>query len=271
MLDVISDPQCCGQPVVEQIHRLRTSLAKARELNGNLCKDSCVTNTPSAAKTRQYALLASHEIRSSLHVISNLVDEVATDFGDLLPAEARDVLKRAGERCRQATNVVEDILADPVQVGHQRWINSLELFNNIRTRLPTYTRGKQVELTLPKSSIKVWGDPIALREVFANLVSNAVHHLGKAAGSVTIEQRSDGDTCTFKVIDDGPGISPELLQNVFSPFARSTTSQHIGTGVGLYLVKRIVEEHGGNVRVDSDESGGTRIVVTLPKDEDSTT
>ena len=270
MLDVISDPQCCGQPVVERTQRRQTSLATGRKLNGNLCKDSCVTNTPSAARARQYALLASHEIRGSLHAISNLVDEVATDFGEALPAEAREALKRAGERCRQATNVVEDILSDPVQVGQQQWVSSLDIFNKVRARLPEYSGGKQVELTLPTSSIKVWGDPIALREVFANLVSNAVHHLGKEAGRVTIEQRSDGGMWTFGVIDDGPGIPPELLQNIFRPFARSTTSQHTGAGVGLYLVKRIVEEHGGNVRVDSSESGGTRIVVTLPKDGELT-
>lgn len=269
MLDVVSDPQCCGQPGVEQIQQLRTSLTMGREWNGNLCKDSCVTNNASAAKARQYAQLAGHEIRGSLHAIRNLVDEVATDFAEALPAEARDVLKRAGERCRQATDVVDDILSDTVHLGQQRWIDSRDLFNDIRRRLPVYAEGRQIELTLPETSVNVWGDPIALREVFANLVSNAVHHLGRPTGRVNIEQHSDGDTITFAVVDDGPGIPPELLPDIFSPFTRSTTSQHKGTGIGLYLVKRIVAEHGGCLRAEAVKSGGTRIVVTLPIGEET--
>lgn len=272
MLDVVSDPQCCGSQTVGQSHRFpqsRTTAETRRELNGNLCKDSCVTNNASAAKARQYAQLASHELRGSLHAISNLVDEVATDFGDALPAQARDVLKRAGERCQQATNVVDDILSDPDNLRQRRWLDSRDLFNEMRRRLPVYAEGRQIELTLPEASVKIWGDPIAVREVFANLVSNAIHHLGRSAGRVSIEQHSDGDMITFAVVDDGPGIPPEFLQDVFSPFTRSTTSQHNGTGIGLYLVKLIVEEHGGHVRAEPVESGGTRIVVTLPIGEET--
>lgn len=217
-------------------------------------------------KAWQYAKLASHEIRGSLNAIGNVLEEVGVDFADCLPEEARDALRTANERCRQVMKVVEGILSEPENAGNQKWVETNDLLKEIRDRMPIYTDGKQVDLTLPGESVRVWADPIALREVFANLVSNAVHHLDKSDGQVRIEHQSSAESHTFAVIDNGPGVPLDKLRHIFSPFFRAGTGQHDGKGLGLYFVRRIVEEHGGRVWVEPADNGGSRFLFSLPVD-----
>lgn len=220
----------------------------------------------SHTKALQYAKLASHEIRGSLNVIGNLLEEVGVDFADCLPEVARDALRTANERCRQVMKVVEGILSEPENAGNQKWVETNDLLKEIRDRMPIYTDGKQVGLTLPGESVRVWADPIALREVFANLVSNAVHHLDKSDGQVRIEHQSSAESHTFAVIDNGPGVPLDKQPHIFNPFFRAGTGQHDGKGLGLYFVRRIVEEHGGRVWVEPADNGGSRFLFSLPVD-----
>ncbi|GAB5441368.1 MAG: hypothetical protein Fues2KO_17170 [Fuerstiella sp.] len=215
-------------------------------------------------KVGQYAKLAAHEIRGSLNVIGNVLEEVAEDFADNLPDVARKALESAHIRCRKVIDVVERILSEPENAGNQSWVQTNDLLQEIRDRMPLYADGKNVNLKLPDESLCVWADPIALREVFANLISNAVQHLDKADGYIRIEQQSTAELHTFAVVDDGPGVPPGRQQQIFDPSYRTQTGHHNGKGLGLYFVRRIVEEHGGRVWVEPGEDGGSRFLFSLP-------
>ena len=217
-------------------------------------------------KAWQYAKLASHEIRGSLNAIGNVLDEVVVDIADCLPEEARDALRTANERSRQVIKIVERILTDQDNAGNQEWVETNDLLTEIRDRMPMYADGKLVHLTLPGESVRVWADPIALREVFANLVSNAVHHLDKFDGQIRIEHQSSTESHTFAVVDNGPGVPLDKQRHIFNPFFRAGMGQHDGKGLGLYFVRRIVEEHGGRVWVEPADNGGSRFLFSLPID-----
>jgi signal transduction histidine kinase len=111
----------------------------------------------------------------------------------------------------------------------------------------------------------VWADRPRLLEVFQNLVENAAKFTGgQSAPRIEIGARRDGETRVFYVKDNGRGIDPRFLERVFELFAKLDPGAD-GTGVGLALVRRIVEAHGGRVWAESDGSGrGATFCFTLP-------
>ena len=119
---------------------------------------------------------------------------------------------------------------------------------------------------LPEPSLpQVSGDPHQLMQVFLNLILNAEQAIREARDKGTLRIRLDkGEksvSATFQ--DDGPGISPEILPNIFDPFY-TTKRPGRGTGLGLSICKAILREHGGNVEATSGPGGGAVFTVTLP-------
>ena len=99
---------------------------------------------------------------------------------------------------------------------------------------------------------RVMADPDQLKQVFLNLVTNAVQVDGGAGGTITIETSADEDFVTVEVADDGPGIPASSIGKVFDPFF-STRDE--GTGLGLTIVHRIIDEHDGHIEVGSGDGG----------------
>jgi signal transduction histidine kinase len=113
-----------------------------------------------------------------------------------------------------------------------------------------------VEAGVPET----WADPDKLQQVVGNLLENAVRH---GDGTVTVELRPRGDGAEVTVADEGEGIAPETAGRVFTRFWRGGDRRG-GTGLGLYIVKGLVEAHGGSVEVDRGPAGGALFRVLLP-------
>lgn len=216
-------------------------------------------------KAKQYAKLAGHEIRGSLNAIAAACETAAEEL-DENPNEIREMLASAHERCMKTARVVESILAEPDTAGQPRWVDARELIREVTSRVDLYAARAAVEFILPEEPVRVWADPVGLREVFANLVSNAVEHLDKDPGRIRIEYHNgDGEEHVFCVADNGPGIPKHLHERVFRPFIRGPgqgTQQ--GRGLGLHFVCAIVAQHGGRVWVESAPGEGSRFYFTLP-------
>jgi signal transduction histidine kinase len=108
-------------------------------------------------------------------------------------------------------------------------------------------------------------DPLRFDQVVANLLSNAVKYGAGEPIEVRVNHDLAGDLAHLEVIDGGPGIDPGMAEKIFEPFQRATSMEPIpGLGLGLYVVKMIVEGHGGHIAVDSHLGHGTRFIVDLP-------
>lgn len=114
-------------------------------------------------------------------------------------------------------------------------------------------------------SYVISADPMALREVFSNLLENAVKHNG-AGTEVSAEVKLHNNKMRVRIADNGKGISEELLKTIFDKGSRvyRPGSRARSTGMGLYLAKLLVELHGGEIAVDSQPDGGTEFRITLP-------
>jgi signal transduction histidine kinase len=118
------------------------------------------------------------------------------------------------------------------------------------------------QLDLPEGSIRALGDGRSLNQVFLNLLKNAVEALEGTGGTVGVRLHQEGGAVAVEIEDDGPGIDPSLRERLFEPFVTSKPAGR-GTGLGLPISRRIVQECGGSLEVRSEPGRGTCFTVTL--------
>jgi len=201
---------------------------------------------PSASKQRIQALIED-DLHTSLRFIQNAVTRAA----GIIDAMLR--LSRAG-RVEYLPAMID------VNAMAQRVVDAMS--GSIRARQATVT----IQPGLPPA----YGDPTAVEQIFGNLVGNAVNYLDAArAGQIEVGCQSDADAGgdglnTYFVRDNGLGIASAHLGRMFSAFQRLHGNVSPGEGIGLALVKRVVERHGGRIWVESSEGVGSTFFVALP-------
>jgi signal transduction histidine kinase len=105
-----------------------------------------------------------------------------------------------------------------------------------------------------------------IEQIFRNLIGNAIKHHHRTAGKISVRAEERGEFVEFTVSDDGPGIPSDLHERAFAMFQTLKPRDEVeGTGIGLAFVKRLVEAHGGTVRLDSVEGSGASFHFTWPK------
>ncbi len=122
----------------------------------------------------------------------------------------------------------------------------------------------RVDITPPKRDRLVSCDRGRMNQVLGNLLANAIK-FSPPESTVTVSVEDDGAAVRFAVHDEGPGIAPDALPKIFDRFWQNKKGSHAGVGLGLYIVKGIVESHGGQVSVESRLGSGTTFSVTLPE------
>lgn len=219
------------------------------------------------AELRQFAQLASHDLKTPLATVANLCDEAVDEFGTAMPEPAKQLIEAAKARIFRMSRMIDELLASaiaPDQDDSNQEIPSQEaLHEAIETVRPLLEQNK-IELTVPESLPWVWGNKIRLRESFANLLSNAAKFIDRRPGRILIEAHAAEDHCVFVVADNGPGIPADELQRIFAPFRRLPMHRdRPGSGLGLYFTKSLVEQQGGRIWVESEPGKGSRFCIEL--------
>jgi signal transduction histidine kinase len=202
-----------------------------------------------------------HEIRNPLAGIAGVIEIVSRD----LPPEsaARSVIKDAKEEAVQINRILTDLLETarpkPPQFQLKDLGGTVE-HAVMFARQQAITKGIRIELDKGEQLPAVEHDPNQLNQVLLNLLLNAIQAMDKS-GNIFVSLRRDKDAVLITVADQGKGIAPEVLPNIFRPFF--TTKGH-GTGLGLSLARRIVEAHGGTINVRSEVGKGTQFTLRLP-------
>lgn len=219
----------------------------------------------------EFIAVLSHELRNPLAPIRNAV-AILGRFTD--EPQARWCLDLLGRQIGHMTRLVDDLLdVSRITSGKIRLEPvALELNTLVRMAVDAASalvkqRGHSLTLRLAPMPIQIMGDTTRLTQVVANLLTNAAKYT-PAPGRIDVSVSDDGDVATMQVRDNGIGMSESLLQRAFTPFVqgvRALDRSEGGLGVGLALVKSIVEFHGGSVSAASAGTGqGTTITVTLP-------
>ena len=223
-----------------------------------------------------FVATVSHELRTPLTVIRgaghNLLRGVAHE-----PGQIEQYSKLIIQHAEQLTEMVEQILglAGIKKNSSAALREPVAIADILREAVAVTTTDVksarcEVQLELPSNLPAIDGDAPALRRVFQNLITNAAKHGGRGGWigitAVSVENAKP-PLIEIKVADRGPGIPKTELSEIFKPFFRGAAAQAMqvrGNGLGLSLVKEVVEAHGGSVAVESHPGSGAVFVVRLP-------
>jgi CheY-like chemotaxis protein/two-component sensor histidine kinase len=219
----------------------------------------------------EFLATLAHELRNPLAPIRNGLDLLKlSDASSSLP-KVREIMER---QLDLMVRLVDDLLevsritSGKIHLRKQRTDVSAVMLSAVETTRPVIeASGHQLALTLPPQPLTVEADPVRLAQVLANLLNNAAKYTDRG-GHIALSAINEGGEAVVSVRDDGNGIPNDMLQNVFNLFTqvnRTYDRAQGGLGIGLTLVRRLVELHDGNVEARSDGVGkGSEFIVKLP-------
>jgi signal transduction histidine kinase len=220
----------------------------------------------------RFVRTATHELRSPINVTESLLTALATGYVGELSPEHVEVVNRALKRVQALKSLVNDLLdlaagkalAQPTE---RRRVPIGALVTEVCERFQTRAAAKGIDMSVPPPAepVEVLADPADIDRIVTNLVSNAVKYT--VAGRVTVSVGQEGGFARLVVADTGIGIPAESIPKLFQEFYRARNAKALeeaGTGLGLTIVRDLVERYGGRVSVESREGEGTTFTVLLP-------
>jgi PAS domain S-box-containing protein len=238
-------------------------ITKNREDHGKLMEQN--KNLEEINKElKKYGYTISHDLKAPLQRIGSLTNILLEEIKDGKDAEElKDVSGYIQDSISSAEKIIGDTLdaAQKEKETQDGMINMKELMDEIN-HLVTIPNHFKIKVNC--KFIYVPGEKIKLLQVLMNLLTNAVKYNDKSSGRITLTCKAAGKNYVFVITDNGKGISPEKLNEVFELFKKNHDESVSSHGVGLFTVKSIIESRGGKITISSHEGKGTRVKFTWP-------
>lgn len=213
----------------------------------------------------------SHELRTPLTSVIGFIELVKSGIN--ISDEQREFLTTALNEASNLKKLIDDLLdLSQIKAGKMKMqleeINVKELIDNVVTTLKPLAKGKKLKLSssFKNANTTVFADHAKLRRVFINLISNAIKFTQE--GHVKVSCSDEGSHCAFAIEDTGIGLREEEKEVIFEKFRQidySSTREYEGIGLGLSIVKQLVEMHNGEITVDSEYTKGSTFTFTIQK------
>jgi len=222
----------------------------------------------------EFVLIVSHDLRSPLATIQTCLRVVLDGILGEIDGKQKDMVQRAERQANVLLAMVKDLLDfSRIRVGRSLQKTEplllIDIIQEIVEFISPQAAEKNVtlELDIPPHLPHIYADRSNMERLFTNLISNSVRY-NREGGSVTIRAMENEDLVSVEISDTGIGIPKTDVAKVFDIFYRADnakSAEETGSGVGLSIVKQIVEVHGGTIRVQSEEGKGSTFTVDLPK------
>ena len=254
----------------EAVHRFQTEaeLAKHREQLEELVKQRTSELERSNRDLEQFAYVASHDLQEPLRAVGGYVKLLQHRFPEKLDAKAREYVTGAADGAERMQRLIADLLA----------------FSRVGTRGDAFApadlnallrdASNNLQTSIQEAGAKVTSDPLPSLPVDAtqivlllqNLIGNAIKFRSERAPEIHVGARHEKERWLFWVRDNGIGIEPQYSDRIFQIFQRLHSRKHYpGTGIGLAICKKIVERHGGEIRVESQPAQGSTFYFSIPE------
>jgi light-regulated signal transduction histidine kinase (bacteriophytochrome) len=247
------------QRITEQRDQLEKSNLKLKEYTSHLER----TNR----ELDKFASIVSHDLKAPLRAIGNLTEWIEEDAGAVLPASSQKnfgIIKQRVKRMEDLIQAILDYSKADKRVGDEMMVDTGKLVHDISEFIGIAPNVKLTVGDLPVMKT----DKTRIQQVLSNLISNAVKHNDNPNPEVSITSVEEAKGWLFTVKDNGPGIEMQFHEKIFVIFQTlSRRDQVENTGVGLAIVKKIVEDHGGSIWVESDAGKGAEFKFFWPKEK----
>ena len=212
----------------------------------------------------QFAYVVSHDLKAPVRGISNVVQWIKEDLDSELSSNMKEYLDIIPRRVERMENLIDGLLLY-ARVGREK-INKEEVnISELVRELAEMIVPKNYELKIINPPV-FWTEKMPLQQVFANLLTNSVKFASRSDAIVEIYCSEKEVHYEFSVCDNGPGIDEKYHERIFGMFQTlRERNDHESTGIGLAIVKKIIEEVNGTIRVESALGKGARFIFTWPK------
>lgn len=215
---------------------------------------------------RNFAHVVSHDLKAPLRAIGALADWLSTDYADKFDDEGKEHMRLLVSRVHRMSNLIDGILQYS-RVGRVREaLVELDLNQVVLEVIDLLSPPANITIRVENPLPRIIAEPTRIQQIFQNLLSNAINYMDKPQGEIRIACCVEGEQWKFSIADNGPGIEARHFERIFQLFQTLAPRDRIeSTGVGLALVKKIVEMYGGQIWVDSKTGEGSTFFFTLPK------
>ncbi len=213
-----------------------------------------------------FAYVVSHDLKAPLRGIGSLASWLSTDYGDQFDAEGREHLKLLTSRVHRMHGLIEGVLRYSRAGRSHEQLSDVDLNDIVEAAIDSVAAPAHIQIHKPGHLPIVSGERTKLLQVFQNLIGNAVKYMDKPVGDIHISCMAEEGGWHFAVRDNGPGIEERYFEKIFQLFQTlSTRDEFESSGVGLAVVKKIVEAAGGRIWVESTPGLGSAFHFILPK------
>jgi PAS domain S-box-containing protein len=222
------------------------------------------------AELEDFTHSVSHDLKEPLRGIEAFAGFLAEDYSDKLDEQGQRYVSILRESSVRMKDLIDDLL-QLSRIGRSSYEYSVvlmrSLIEDVTLELSYAFQEKSVELRVDPALPAINCDKVRMREVFKNLISNAIKYNDKVVPRIDIGCRPENGAFTFAVRDNGIGVAPEFHDKIFKIFQRlHHRDEYEGTGVGLAICKKVVEGHGGRIWVESTPGQGTAFLFTIPRE-----
>lgn len=213
----------------------------------------------------QFAYVVSHDLKAPLRAINNIATWLEEDLGEQIQGESREHLSLLRNRVGRMDALISGILAYS-RAGRKKGTQTPnDLKDIVREAIDVLQPTPRFQIIVPEKLPTLFGDRTELIQVFTNLIGNAIKYNHQAKGHIEILYKKKGNYHQLGIKDDGPGIAPAFHERIFGVFQRLEGRDEIeGTGVGLSIVRKVIEVNGGKIWVESEEGKGAIFYFTWP-------
>lgn len=215
---------------------------------------------------KNFAYVVSHDLKAPLRAISSLADWLSTDYADKFDDQGKEQMRLLISRVRRMDGLIDGILLYS-RVGRvKETAIAVDLSRLVPEVIDSLSPPANITVTITNPLPTVMTEPTRIQQVFQNLLSNAIKYMDKPEGKIRIGCSAEGNQWKFSVSDNGPGIKEQHFEKIFQLFQTLAPRDRVeSTGVGLALVKKIVEMYGGHIWVESTIGEGSTFFFTLPR------
>ncbi|MFP8957751.1 sensor histidine kinase [Natrialbaceae archaeon A-CW3] len=220
-------------------------------------------------RLEQFAYATSHDLQEPLRMVTSYLQLLERRYGDDIDADGEEFIAFAVDGADRMREMIDGLLEYARVETKGEPFEPVDLdcvLEEVRTDLQLQIEESDAEISVEDDSLPhVYGDARQLRQVFQNLLANAIEYRGDDPPRIRVSSERSGDHWLVSVRDDGIGIDPDDADRIFEVFQRlHAHDEYEGTGIGLALCQRIVERHGGRIRVDSESGDGSTFSFTVP-------